>query len=78
MDREVKFLYNKVKIGKAEKDKAKKAEESKKSKKKKKSKSNSTETEGSGEQAEETPENTGEEGKSMMFVFSWYKLQTVL
>ena len=45
MDNEVKFLYNKVKIGKAEKDKAKKAEE-KKSKKKKKSKSsNSTETE---------------------------------
>merc|ERR1711997_1226505 len=28
MDREVKFLYNKVKIGKAEKDKAKKAEDS--------------------------------------------------
>merc|ERR1719328_890411 len=41
MDREVKYMYNKVKIGKAEKDKAKKAEESKKSKKKKKSKSNS-------------------------------------
>merc|ERR1712223_695651 len=60
MDREVKFLYNKVKIGKAEKDKAKKAEESKKSKKKKKSKSNSTEAEGSGEQLEETPENTEE------------------
>lgn len=47
LDREVKFLYNKVKIGKAEKDRAKKSEESKKAKKKKpkKSSSNSTETE---------------------------------
>ena len=58
LDREVKFLYNKVKIGKAEKDRAKKAEESKKAKKAKKSKSsNSTE--------EATPEGqqTTDEGK---------------
>merc|ERR1712111_152044 len=46
LDREVKYLYNKAKIGKAEKDRAKKAEEAKKSKKKKskKSSTNSTET----------------------------------
>ena len=45
LDREVKFLFNKAKIGKAEKDAKKKAEESKKAKAKaKKAKSNSTET----------------------------------
>merc|ERR1712051_246582 len=66
MDREVKFLYNKVKIGKAkaEKDKEKAdKEKEKKSKKKKKSKSKDAETEGSGEEAEQTeenPENTEE------------------
>merc|ERR1719319_467907 len=66
MDREVKYLYNKVKIGKAkaEKDKEKAdKEKEKKSKKKKKSKSKDAETEGSGEEAEQTeenPENTEE------------------
>lgn len=66
MDREVKYLYNKVKIGKAkaEKDKEKaEKEKEKKAKKKKKSKSKDTETEGSGEEAEQTeenPENTEE------------------
>ena len=45
LDREVKFLFNKAKIGKAEKDAKKKAEESKKAKAKaKKAKGNSTET----------------------------------
>jgi len=70
MDREVKYLYNKVKIGKAkaekDKEKAEKAAEKdkeKKAKKKKKSKSKNAETEGSGEEAEQTeenPENTEE------------------
>ena len=72
MDREVKYLYNKVKIGKAkaEKDKEKAdKEKEKKSKKKKKSKSKDAETEGSGEEAEQTeenPENT--EGMHIFFV----------
>ena len=48
MDREVKYMYNKVKVGKAEKDRAEKAEKAKKEKeekKKKKKESNSTTTE---------------------------------
>ena len=75
MDGEVKYLYNKVKIGKAkaEKDKAKaekaaEKDKEKKAKKKKKSKSKDAETEGSGEEAEQTeenPENT--EGKQIFF-----------
>ena len=77
MDREVKYLYNKVKIGKAkaekDKEKAEKAAEKdkeKKAKKKKKSKSKDAETEGSGEEAEQTeenPENT--EGKQIFFSY---------
>merc|ERR1712223_1290402 len=72
MDKEVKFLYNKVKIGKAkaEKDKAE-ADKKKEKKKKKKAKEAETEegsgeetVEGSGEQAEEglveSPEKTEE------------------
>ena len=56
LDREVKYLYNKAKIGKAEKDRAKKAEEAKKSKKKKskKSSTNSTETPEEASNQEET------------------------
>jgi hypothetical protein len=53
LDREVKYMYNKVKIGKAEKDRAQKAEETKKAKKAKRDKkkaeeaeANSTETVG--------------------------------
>ncbi len=65
MDREVKFLYNKVKIGKAEKDRAKKSEETKNKKKAKKSKkegakSNSTET-----NEEETQEEAIKEDEGM-------------
>jgi len=76
MDKEVKFLYNKVKIGKAkaEKDKAE-ADKKKEKKKKKKAKEAETEegsgeetVEGSGEQAEEetveTPEKTEETTES--------------
>ena len=72
MDREVKFLYNKVKIGKAkaEKDKEKAdKEKEKKSKKKKKSKSKDAETEGSGEEAEQTEENP-ENTEGMQIFFS--------
>ncbi len=72
MDREVKYLYNKVKIGKAEKDraakKAKDAEEkSKKKKGKKKKAGNETETIG-----EETPT----EGKSRLNYLKNPVLQT--
>ena len=69
LDREVKFLYNKVKIGKAEKDKAKKSEESKKAKKKKKSKTASNSTEE--ETTTDIPLST-DEGKSRvnsLFIF---------
>lgn len=67
MDREVKFLYNKVKMGKAkaEKDKAESDKKKEKEKKKKKKSKSKEETEGSGEagegsadQTEENPENT--------------------
>ena len=73
MDREVKFLYNKVKIGKAkaEKDKEKAdKEKEKKSKKKKKSKSKDAETEGSGEEAEQTEENPENTEGMRIFFFS--------
>ena len=72
MDREVKYLYNKVKIGKAkaEKDKEKaEKEKEKKAKKKKKSKSKDAETEGSGEEAEQTEENP-ENTEGMQIFFS--------
>ena len=80
MDREVKFLYNKVKIGKAkaEKDKEKAdKEKEKKSKKKKKSKSKDAETEGSGEEAEQTEENP-ENTEGMQFFFSLLELMSKL
>ena len=72
MDREVKYLYNKVKIGKAkaEKDKEKAdKEKEKKSKKKKKSKSKDAETEGSGEEAEQTEENPENTEGMQIFLF---------
>jgi len=59
LDREVKFIFNKAKIGKAEKDAKKKAEESKKAKAKaKKAKSNSTETVDEATSAEGSEEST--------------------
>jgi hypothetical protein len=59
LDREVKFIFNKAKIGKAEKDAKKKAEESKKAKAKaKKAKSNSTETVDGATSAEGSEEST--------------------
>ena len=55
LDREVKFLFIKAKIGKAEKDAKKKAEESKKAKAKaKKAKGNSTD---GSEESTEKPKN---------------------
>ena len=78
MDGEVKYLYNKVKIGKAkaEKDKAKaekaaEKDKEKKAKKKKKSKSKDAETEGSGEEAEQTEENPENTEGMQIFFFSF-------
>ena len=66
MDKEVKFLYNKVKIGKAKAEKDK-AEADKKKEKKKKKKAKEAETEeGSGEETVEGSGDQAEEGKQSL------------